>query len=314
MRALVTGCAGFIGSHLTEELLNKGYKVVGVDCFSDYYPKWIKERNIEKVLRDENFSFLQADILKLDLNSIIKDVDYVFHEAAQPGVRKSWGKEFKIYVDNNILATQRLLEACKDNKKLIKFVFASSSSVYGDSEKLPLKEDDKVRPISPYGASKLACENLCYLYWKNYGVPVVSLRYFTVFGERQRPDMAFHRFIKAILNNDEIVIYGDGSQTRDFTYVGDIVHATANAAESEAAGEIFNIGGGSKIMLKKALEIIQELIGKEAFISYTKTQKGDMKHTFADISKAKRLLDYKPEVSLKEGLEKEISWIKELMR
>lgn len=189
MRALVTGCAGFIGSHLVDRLLDMGYEVIGIDCFTDYYSRWIKERNLENVLKNERFKFIERDILELDLEKIIDGVDYVFHEAAQAGVRKSWGDDFKIYVDNNILATQKLLEACKD-KNIKKFVFASSSSVYGDVEKLPMREDYYPKPLSPYGASKLACEGLCYLYWKNYGVPTISLRYFTVYGERQRPDMA----------------------------------------------------------------------------------------------------------------------------
>ena len=309
----MTGCAGFIGSHLVEKLLEMGYKVVGIDCFTDYYPKWIKEKNLENIIGHENFKFVEADILSLDLDLIIKDGMYVFHEAAQPGVRKSWGRDFKIYVDNNILATQRLLEACKD-KKIKKFVFASSSSVYGNVKKLPMKEEEYPKPLSPYGASKLVCESLCHIYWMNYHVPAVSLRYFTVYGERQRPDMAFHRFIKAIMNDDKIVIYGDGKQTRDFTYVEDIVDATILAAESETKGEVFNIGGGSRVTLKEALKTIQEVLGKDARVVYEESQKGDMKHTYADISKAKKLLGYRPKTKLKEGLEREVVWIRELTR
>ncbi|RLI82893.1 UDP-glucose 4-epimerase [Archaeoglobales archaeon] len=312
MRALVTGCAGFIGSHLVDELLRMGYEVIGIDCFTDYYPKWIKQKNLENAMNHKNFKFLEANILNADVDSLLKGVDYVFHEAAQPGVRKSWGQEFEIYVDNNILATQKLLEVSK-NKKIKKFVFASSSSVYGDTE-LPMKEDSYPKPLSPYGASKLACESLCYLYWRNYSVPVISLRYFTVYGERQRPDMAFHKFIRAMLNDDQIVIYGDGEQTRDFTYVGDVVNATILAAESEVEGEIINIGGGSRITLKEALETIQEVVGKDAKITYEESQKGDMRHTYADISKARKLLGYKPKTRLKEGLEREVEWIKELMK
>lgn len=313
MRVLVTGCAGFIGSHLTEELLNRGYEVIGIDCFTDYYPRWIKEKNLSKASKNDKFTFIEGDLLRLDLSTLLNDVDYIFHEAAQAGIRKSWGDEFKIYVDNNILATQKLLEVCKE-KDIKKFVFASSSSVYGNINRLPMREDDRPRPISPYGASKLACEALCYLYWQNYGVPAVSLRYFTVYGERQRPDMAFHKFIKAILNDEEIVIFGDGAQTRDFTYIGDIVEATVLAAECDAEGEVFNIGGGSRVRLKNALEIIEEVLDKDARVIYKESQKGDMKDTYADISKARKILGYKPKIKLKEGLEKEIEWVKEMMK
>lgn len=312
MRALVTGCAGFIGSHLVDRLLELGYEVIGIDCFTDYYPKWIKEKNIENALKNDKFKLIRKNILDIDignLRKIVSKVDYIFHEAAQAGVRKSWGENFKIYVDNNILTTQRLLEACKD-VKIKKFVFASSSSVYGNVDKLPMKEDLYPKPISPYGTSKLACENLCYLYWKNYGVPTVSLRYFTVYGERQRPDMAFHRFIKAALNNENIVIYGDGNQTRDFTYVSDIVEATILSAECDTEGEVINVGGGSTVSINEVLKILQDIIEKDLKVEYHVFQKGDIKHTYADISKAKKLLKYKPKVKLKEGLSKEIEWIK----
>ena len=311
MRALVTGCAGFVGSHLVDKLLELGYEVIGVDCFTDYYPRWIKEKNLEKALRSEKFKFIEADIVNLDLNNILDGVDYVFHEAAQAGVRKSWGDNFRVYVDNNILATQRLLEACK-GKNIKKFVFASSSSVYGDVDKLPMREEYYPKPVSPYGASKLACESLCYLYWKNYSVPTVSLRYFTVYGERQRPDMAFHKFIRATMSGKKITVYGDGSQTRDFTYVGDIVEATILAAEADVEGEVINVGGGSTVALRDVLKILQDIIGKDLKVRYSDIQKGDVKHTYADISKAKKLLGYTPKVKLREGLEREADWIKNL--
>jgi len=311
LRAIVTGCAGFIGSHLVDSLLEMGYEVIGIDCFTNYYPRWIKERNLENGLKNERFKLIEKDILELDLGKIVDGLDYLFHIAAQVGVRKSWGDNFKVYVKNNILATQKLLEACK-NKNIKKFVFASSSSVYGDVAKLPMREDYYPKPISPYGSSKLACESLCYLYWKNYKVPTVSLRYFTVYGERQRPDMAFHKFIRAILTDKEIEIYGDGTQTRDFTYVGDVIEGTILGAETDAEGEVFNIAAGSRISVNEILEILQKFIGKDARIKYLEIKKGDVKHTHADVSKAKKILGYRPNFRLKDGLEKEVEWIREL--
>lgn len=308
MKALVTGCAGFIGSHLTDKLLEGGYKVIGIDCFTDYYPRQFKEKNLENALKNDNFALIEKDILDLDLDSVLS-VDYVFHEAAQAGVRKSWGKDFRVYMNNNIFVTQKLLEACK-GKNIKKFIFASSSSVYGDSE-LPMKEDYCPMPLSPYGVSKLACESLCHLYWKNYRVPAVSLRYFTVYGERQRPDMAFHRFIKGMLNGEQIEVYGDGNQTRDFTYVGDILKGIMLAAECDTEGEVFNIGGGSRVSVNKILRMIEDIMGKKANVKYIQVQKGDVRHTYADISRAERI-GYEPRTKLGEGLAKEIKWIKKL--
>ena len=214
MKTFVTGCGGFIGSHLVDRLLELGYEVTGIDCFTDYYSREIKEANISNALKHNNFKLIEEDILDMDK---FPEVDYIFHLAAQAGVRASWGKSFEIYTRNNIEATQKLLEFYKD-REIKKFVYASSSSVYGDAE-LPMREDSLLKPVSPYGVTKLAGENLCYLYWKNYQVPTVSLRYFTVYGPRQRPDMAIHKFVKAISNNEEITVFGDGSQTRDFTFV-----------------------------------------------------------------------------------------------
>jgi len=316
MKALVTGCAGFIGSHLVDRLLELGYEVIGIDCFTSYYPKWIKEKNIENALKNDKFKLIKKNILDIDienLRKIVSKVDYIFHEAAQAGVRKSWGEDFKIYVDNNILATQRLLEACKD-VKIKKFVFASSSSVYGNVDKLPMREDFYPRPISPYGASKLTCENLCYLYWRNFKIPTISLRYFTVYGERQRPDMAFHRFIRAIINNKIITIYGDGNQTRDFTYIKDVIDATITSAECDINGEVINIGGGSATSINKVLKILEEIMNKDIKINYIQSQKGDIRHTYADISKARKILGFKPKTKLKDGLFREIKWIKELYK
>ena len=300
-KALVTGCAGFIGSHLVDKLLELGYKVIGIDCFTDYYSREIKEANISNALNHENFKLIEEDILNMDK---YPEVDYVFHEAAQAGVRASWGKSFEIYTRNNIEATQKLLEFYKDSN-LKKFVYASSSSVYGDAE-LPMREDSLLKPVSPYGVTKLAGENLCYLYQKNYNVPTISLRYFTVYGPRQRPDMAIHKFVKAIFNGDEITVFGDGTQTRDFTYVDDIVEATLMAAESDLAGEIFNIGGGNRMSVNELINEIEKIVEKQAKIKYIAKQKGDVRDTLADTSKAKELLGWDPRVNIINGVEKYI--------
>ncbi len=312
MRALVTGCAGFIGSKLAEELISESYEVVGIDCFSDYYSKKIKEKNMEKLMRSDVFHFVEADITQTNLAELLNGVDYIFHQASQAGVRASWGKNFKVYTDNNILATQMLLEAAKD-ADIKRFVYASSSSLYGDTLSLPMKETDTPKPISPYGVSKLAGEHLCYLYWKNFGVRTISLRYFTVYGIRQRPDMAFHRFINAMLHGGKITIYGDGKQTRDFTYISDIVEANMLAVDSDVEGEVFNIGGGSRISLIETIHILERITGKKAKIEYIEKQKGDVRDTYADVSKAKEILGYSPKVKIEEGLKKEVEWLKKVV-
>jgi len=303
MKALVTGCAGFIGSHLVGKLLNLDYKVIGLDCFTDYYSREIKEANISNALNHKNFEFIEEDILEMN---VFHDVDYVFHEAAQAGVRASWGKSFEIYTRNNIEATQKLLEFYKD-LSIKKFVYASSSSVYGDAE-LPMREDSLLKPVSPYGVTKLAGENLCYLYWKNYNVPTVSLRYFTVYGPRQRPDMAIHKFVKAIFKGEEITIFGDGTQTRDFTYVDDAVEANILAANNDVVGEVFNVGGGSRISVNELIGMMENIIGKKAKVKYIEKQKGDVRDTWADVSKAKEKLRWKPKANIEEGLKKYINW------
>lgn len=304
MRVLVTGCAGFIGSNLTDRLLNLGYEVMGIDCFTDYYSRSIKERNLSSALTYPNFKFIENDISLMDK---FPEVDYVFHLAAQAGVRASWGKSFEIYTRNNIEATQKLLEFYKDSK-LKKFVYSSSSSVYGDSQ-LPMKEDNLLKPVSPYGVSKLAAEHLCYLYWKNYSIPTVSLRYFTVYGPRQRPDMAIHKFIKAILNEEEITIFGDGTQTRDFTFVQDAVSANILAAESKIAGEIFNIGGGNQITVNNLIKEIENITRKNAKIIYIEKQKGDVEDTCAGTVKVKQLLGWEAKVSISQGLDDYLNWL-----
>jgi len=321
MQVLITGCAGFIGSSLAERLVKEGFEVIGIDCFTDYYPRRLKEKNLEWLKKQPNFTFYEADLLTCNLDHLIKlnkhnklnklsklnNSIVVFHLAAQAGVRASWGGNFEIYTRNNVRVTQRLLEWAK-RKDIKKFVYASSSSVYGDCEELPEKEESILKPVSPYGVTKLAGENLCYLYWKNFGIPTVSLRYFTVYGPRQRPDMAFHKFIKAILNDEEIEIYGDGNQTRDFTYIDDIVEANFLALNGPV-GEVFNIGGGKRITVNKVVNILEKLANKKAKVKYIKKQKGDVKDTFASISKAKRTIRYTPKTKFEFGIQKEIEWL-----
>lgn len=304
MRALVTGCAGFIGSTLTDRLLNEGYEVIGIDRFSDYYPREIKDRNLSSALQHPQFTLIEKDILEIES---FPEVEYVFHLAAQPGVRASWGNSFDIYVRDNIQATQRLLEYYKDHP-IMKFVFSSSSSVYGNIA-LPMHEERRVQPVSPYGVTKLAAEHLCHLYWENYSVPVISLRYFTVYGPRQRPDMGINKFVRAILNSEPIIIYGDGHQTRDFTYIDDAVEANLLAATSDACGEVFNIGGGNRISVNKLIMAIEEVSGKIAHLYYIKEQKGDVQDTWADTRKAEKVLGWQPKVGIREGLERYIKWI-----
>lgn len=309
MKVLVTGVSGFIGSSLSERLLEEDYEVVGVDSFYDYYPRKIKEHNIQKLLEHPDFEFVEDDILNLKLDELLSSVEGVFHQAAIAGVRASWGRKFDDYVRNNVLGTQKLLEACK-NSKLDKIIYASSSSVYGDTDELPIKETSPTNPVSPYGVTKLAAEHLASLYHKGYGLPTVSLRYFTVYGPRQRPDMAFHKFISAVMKGEKIEIYGTGEQTRDFTYVDDAVEANLQAFKNGQAGEVYNIGGGSRIKLIDAIKIIEEIAGKEAKLVFTEPQRGDARHTFSDVTKAEADFGYAPKTDVKTGLEKHYQWLK----
>ena len=309
MKILVTGAAGFIGSHLAERLLKEGYAVRGVDSFLDYYPRRIKEHNVRGLNGKKGFEFIEGDILDLDLVKLLGGVDAVFHQAAIAGVRSSWGAGFDEYVRNNILGTQLLLEACRDGE-LKRFVYASSSSVYGDCDELPIKETSPVRPVSPYGVTKLSGEQLAYLYYKGYGVPVVSLRYFTVYGPRQRPDMAFHKFLTAVITGGEIEVYGTGEQTRDFTYIVDAVEANLSAFSDGVNGEAYNVGGGSRIKLIECIRLIEEISGKKANLRFTDPQRGDAKHTYADVSKAKKDFGYSPVFGIREGLTEHYNWLK----
>ena len=308
MNALVTGVAGFIGSTLAERLCGDGAHVVGLDCFTDYYPRPIKERNLSMLRGLSNFRFVESSIQRADLSVLLAGRTHVFHLAAQPGVRKSWGRDFSVYTENNVEATQILLEACI-GQPIQKIVFASSSSVYGDLVALPMREDALPQPVSPYGVSKLAAEQLCFLYHVNYGLPTVSLRYFTVYGPRQRPDMGFHKFLRATIDGEPIVIFGDGEQTRDFTFVTDAVNATIAAAVRGAAGRVYNIGGGSRVTVNDVLEMIARVSGIRPLVQSDSAQRGDMRHTCADTGLARTDLGFNPAVSLEEGLAAEYQWL-----
>jgi nucleoside-diphosphate-sugar epimerase len=308
MRALVTGTAGFIGSHLTGLLLDRGAQVTGIDCFTDYYARSIKEANLAHSLGREGFRFVEARLQDADLRRLLDGVTHVFHLAAQAGVRKSWGRDFRTYTEHNVDASQQLLESCV-GLPIERFVYASSSSIYGDNASIPMREDARPQPVSPYGVTKLAAEQLCYLYHVNHGVPTTSLRYFTVYGPRQRPDMGFHRFIRAALGQEPIALYGDGEQTRDFTFVTDAVAATAAAGERGVPGRAYNIGGGSRVSINQVLEMIGQVAGRPLQVRREPAQLGDMRDTFADTALAREDLGFAPSVSLEEGIKAEYRWL-----
>jgi nucleoside-diphosphate-sugar epimerase len=310
LKALVTGAAGFIGSTLTDRLLECGADVIGIDSFTDYYARSLKEQNLARARTHPRLRFVEARIQDVDLGSLLQDRTHVFHLAAQAGVRKSWGRDFGVYTTNNIEATQTLLEAARQIE-LERFVYASSSSVYGDAVTLPMREDALPQPVSPYGVSKLAAEQLCHLYFVNYGVPVVSLRYFTVYGPRQRPDMGFHKFLRAALRAEPITVYGDGEQTRDFTFVGDVVEANLAAAARGVSGRVYNIGGGSRVSVNDVLEMIGRVSGRAPVVDRQPDQKGDMRHTYADTTRARADLGFAPAVALEQGLTAEYRWLSE---
>jgi UDP-glucose 4-epimerase len=308
MKALVTGAAGFIGSHLSERLLDTGADVVGLDAFTDYYAREIKAANLETARANRRYHFIEGALQTVDLDRALDGVTHVFHLAAQAGVRKSWGTEFSTYSSHNVDATQRLLEAAR-GRGLTRFVYASSSSVYGDIAGIPMREHSVLQPLSPYGVTKLAAEHLCHLYFVNEGVPAVSLRYFTVYGPRQRPDMAFHRFFKAALAGQPITVYGDGEQTRDFTFVADAARATADAGDHGHPGAVYNIGGGSRVTVNHVLDLVRKISGRTLDVRYGPPQKGDMRDTFADTSRARADLGFAPSTTLEAGLRAEFEWI-----
>ena len=312
MKALVTGCAGFIGSHLTESLLADGLEVIGVDALVDNYPRATKLGNLAAARSFDAFRLVSLDLSHAELGPLLEDCDIVFHLAAEAGVRTSWGARFASYERNNVLATQRLLEAVKPWPQK-RVVYASSSSVYGDAERLPTREETLPRPFSPYGVTKLAAEHLCALYHGNYGLGTVSLRYFSVYGPRQRPDMAFHRFCRAALRGESLTVFGDGRQTRDFTFVDDVVAATRAAAVAPAApGRVYNVGGGSRVSVNDALELISSLSGRPLEVIYMDAEQGDVRDTGAETLRARRELGFRPETSVEDGLRAEFEWMEEL--
>jgi nucleoside-diphosphate-sugar epimerase len=306
--SLVTGCAGFIGSHLVERLIDRGDRVVGIDSFDDYYAPEAKRRNLAQVAHHPRFTLLEGNVRELPLRHYLHSGILVCHLAAQPGVRGSWGKDFHRYVENNVLATQMLLEAVKEAKADARFIYASSSSIYGEAPGGPTSEDTLPRPISPYGMTKLAGEHLTRLYGRVGGLTTVSLRFFTVYGPRQRPDMAFHRFFRAVLDGRPIEVYGDGRQLRDFTFVGDIVEGILAASEADGTSEVYNLGGGDPVPLETAIRYVGKAAGKAPQIQSLPVQAGDPQATWADIRRARRALHFRPRVSLREGLERQWQW------
>jgi UDP-glucose 4-epimerase len=308
--ALVTGAAGFIGSHLTERLLADGVRVTGVDCFTDYYDAALKRRNLASALQHPAFRLIELDLAAADL-SALPDVNVVFHQAAQPGVRASWGAEFAVYTHHNVLATQRLLERYRGTQ-LERFVYASSSSVYGDAERYPTDETLLPRPFSPYGVTKLAGEHLVLLYGRNFGVPVSALRYFTVYGPRQRPDMAFHRFCRAMLRGEPIVVYGDGTQSRDFTFIADAIEANVRAWTRSAAQGVYNVGGGSQVEVREAIALLERFLGVAAQVRFEPRPPGDPLRTRADAERIRADLEFVPATPIEHGLAAEAEWARGL--
>jgi len=318
MKCIVTGVAGFIGSSLAQTLLEDHHDVVGIDCFIPYYPRELKEWNLAQ-LRDYNsFRFIEAEVGELfgqaepHRDALLDGVNVVFHQAAQAGVRASWGSYFETYCTCNVLATQKLLEACKGREGL-RVVYASSSSVYGETQKFPMQEDDLPQPVSPYGVTKLAAEHLVRLYTFNYGLPTVSLRYFTVYGPRQRPDMAFHRLIRSAFTGEPFTLFGSGEQTRDFTYISDIVQANLLAAQKAPAGAVYNLGGGSRISMNEVVNLVEKVTGRKPALVRSEREKGDVTHTGADVTRARTEIGFFPEVSIEEGLAAEARYISDVV-
>jgi nucleoside-diphosphate-sugar epimerase len=298
---MVTGCAGFLGSHLCEALLRGGHEVIGVDCFTDYYPRALKEANVAGVKRAPGFHMVEIDLAAGPVDRLLDGVEVVFHLAAQPGVRASFGEGLEANVRHNVQATQRLLEAAA-GRELSAFVYASSSSVYGDQDVYPVREDAPVRPVSPYGATKVITEQLATAFWQSLDVPVVGMRYFTVYGPRQRPDMAFSRFLARALSGQPLRVFGDGRQVREFTYVADVVRATMAAARHGERGSVYNVGGGEPVALVDVIDVLEGLLDRPLAQEFVDSSPGDPRRTEADVTRAARDLGYQPLTPLTAGL------------
>jgi UDP-glucuronate 4-epimerase len=308
--ALVTGCAGFIGSHLVEGLLARGLTVTGVDALTPYYDTGVKRANLAAAAADPAFRFVEVDLRTAPLAPLLDDVDVVFHLAAQPGVRASWADGFVATVDHNLLGTQRLLEAVRD-RGVDRFVHASSSSVYGDVAGV-MHEDAPTHPHSPYGVTKLAAEQLCATYAANWDVPTVALRYFTVYGPRQRPDMAMHRIVEAALTGVPFPVFGDGRQRRDVTYVGDVVAANLATLDRDLpGGTVVNVAGGSIVSLREVIALVEDVTGREVPLDVRGVEAGDVRDTAADLARVRDLLGWRAEVSLADGVRRQVAWHRE---
>ena len=304
-RYLVTGCAGFIGSHVVEALLHRGHEVLGVDTFTDYYERSLKESNLETAQRESAFSIVEADLARDSVAPLFSGIDGLFHLAAQPGVRGSWGDTFSVYLRDNILVTQRLFEAAA--RSGVRIVLASTSSVYGNAESYPTHEEMLPRPVSPYGVTKLACESLARTYAECFALETIVLRYFTVYGPRQRPDMAFARIISALLSEKPFHVYGTGEQSRDFTYVADAVEATVAAMEGGYPGRIYNVGGGSETTLRDVIALLERLAGTHLDVRYEPAAVGDVRRTAADTTLIRSELDWRPQTALADGLGQQLA-------
>ena len=309
MRALVTGAAGFVGSHLAEALLARGDTVLGIDCFTPYYERVDKELNVADAFAHDDFELVEADLRTAEIDVLLDGIDVVFHQAAQAGVRLSWSSGFADYVGHNVLATQRLLEAAQRARPTARIVNASSSSVYGNQPRYPTTETDLPRPFSPYGVTKLGAEHLCGLYAENWGLHTVSLRYFTVFGPRQRPDMSIHRLCEAAVRGTTFQRYGDGTQIREFTYVSDIVAANLAAADRDVTpGAYLNVAGGAEITLNDLIALVGEIAGAPVEIDPGPAQAGDSFRNGGSIARARDVLGWVPEVSLRDGITAQVAW------
>ena len=309
-RYIVTGCAGFVGSHLTEALVSAGDYVLGVDAFSDYYDPKLKRTNLADALQSDVFTLVEGDLLELPIERLFAGADGVFHLAAQPGVRGSWGAAFTTYVRDNILASQRVFEVAA--RIGVRCVWTSSSSIYGNAEGYPTREDARPEPISPYGVTKLACEHLAQAHRSAFALDHVALRYFTVYGPRQRPDMAFTRLLAALVVRKQFHVFGTGEQSRDVTYVADAVSATIAAMNAAPAGAVYNVGGGTETTLNDVIAVAEELTGRRLDTRYESAVEGDVKRTSADTTLIREQLEWHPRVELRDGLKAQLGWLERL--